>query len=151
MLDWRVFANKSIILLLGSVYFCLGATCSNLAGKQAIRKIKLCFLTRSSFLKSWLWGWRVFSADGSMAVLFDSAAAACQPGKTFVRPFLNNWTPPALRAPEPVTATILGSRYLGKCCVQVWLWDTFPEWCHTGSSVQFFYVWYGVMTFHIVS
>ena len=67
--------------------FYSGATQSNLAAKQAIRKIKLCLFPPSSFLKSWLWGWKLFSADGSMAGLFDSAAAACQQGKTFVRPF----------------------------------------------------------------
>lgn len=35
-------------------------------------------------------GMEAFSADGSMAELFDSAAATCQPSKTFVRPVLNN-------------------------------------------------------------
>lgn len=85
-------SNKSIILtptlsVLGPFYN--GGTHSNLIAKQAIRKMKLCFSPLFIPEKLTL-GMEGFSADGSMAELFDSVAAACQPGKAFVRPFLNN-------------------------------------------------------------
>lgn len=77
--------------VLGQLYN--GRTQSNLAVKQAIRTFKqfpCLFIPEQLTL-----GMKAFSADGSMAELFDSTAAACRPGKSFVRPFFfsHNLTP----------------------------------------------------------
>lgn len=140
MIQSVVFANKSISLtptlyVLGQFYN--GGTHWNLAAKEAIRKIK-CF---PPFLipEKLTLGMEAFSADDSMAELFDSAAAACQPSKSFVRPFSNNLTP------WPWELHSSSSDYFREqvlkqmlyLCAEVQLWDTFPEWCHTGVSCSF--------------
>lgn len=83
-------------------------------------------------------GMEAFSADGSMAELFDSAAAACQPSESFVRPFFsNNLTP------RPWELHSTSSDYFRELvlkqmlCAEVPLWNTSPKWCHTEVPCSF--------------